>query len=104
MREIVLLTGGTGFLGTELASRLAKMPDVMTCVLVRASDNEEALHRLKGAWFHDKELYESIGKNMLPVPGDFTKPGLGLSEEDRRILRSSVTLVIHSGAEIGFNK
>lgn len=42
MRKVVLLTGGTGFLGTLLAARLVRDPEITTYVLVRAADEEEA--------------------------------------------------------------
>ena len=104
MADRILLTGGTGFLGTELAARLTGRPDTQVYVLVRAVNEEEAIHRLKGAWYHDKALYASIGKTCIPVTGDFTQIGLGLSEEDRNRLLEQVTTVIHAGAEIGFQK
>ena len=45
MADTVLLTGATGFLGTELALRLAACPDVEKIyVLVRACGPEEAGH------------------------------------------------------------
>ncbi len=104
MKETIFLTGGTGFLGTELASKLIKMPNIIVYALIRAADREEAYHRLREAWYHDKELYGSIGDKIIPVCGDFTVSGLGLNEEDRRCLADTVNLVIHAGAETGFLK
>ena len=102
MAETILLTGGTGFLGTELAAMLCRIPDQKSYVLVRSESVQEAYHRLRGAWHHDRILYESIGDTVLPVCGDFSLRGLGLSREDSRAIRNSVTLVIHAGAETGF--
>lgn len=104
MAEKILLTGGTGFLGTELAARLVRLPDVTVYALVRAADRAEAHQRLRGLWYHDRNLYRAVGAQVVPVPGDFSKAGLGLSETDRRRLQDGVTLVIHAGAEIGFQK
>lgn len=104
MNETVLITGGTGSLGTEIAARLCSMPGLKTFVLVRAESEEGAYHRLRGCWHHDRTLYESIGDSVVPVCGDFTLPGLGLRDEDRKLLEETVTLVIHSGAETGFTK
>lgn len=36
-----MLTGAAGFLGTELAARLAQLPGVKICALVRAADEAE---------------------------------------------------------------
>ena len=41
MTDTILLTGGTGFLGTLLTARLCQNPEVKTYVLVRAADEEE---------------------------------------------------------------
>lgn len=104
MADIILMTGATGFLGTELAARLTWTSQSKIYALVRAAGEAEAYHRLRAAWCHDEELYQSIGTQVLPVPGDFTKPDLGLEERTRRTLEDSVTLVLHAGAEIGFQK
>ena len=104
MKEGILLTGGTGFLGTELALRLAKSKETLVYVLVRAADHEEAAQRLRAAWQHDQSLYQAVGRQLLPLPGDCTKADLGLHAEALQAHRESVTLVIHAGAEIGFDK
>lgn len=104
MAEVFFLTGATGFLGTMLAAGLTRIPEISTYVLVRAADEEEAYHRLRGLWYHDRDLYESIGKKVFPVAGDFTEADLGLSGEAARLLKEEVTHVIHAGAEIGFQK
>ncbi len=100
----VFLTGGTGFLGTELAARLCRMPDMKIYALVRADKNEEAYYRLRGVWHHDKVLFDSIGETVIPVCGDFTMPGLGLGKEDQKMIEDTATLVIHVGAETGFTR
>lgn len=84
--DTILLTGATGYLGTELAARLARTSQSKIYALVRAIDEEEAYHRLRAAWRHDKELYQAIGTQILPVHGDFTKPGLGLEQSVRQTL------------------
>lgn len=104
MTDTILLTGGTGFLGTLLAARLCQNPAVKTYVLVRATDEDTAVHRLKAAWQHERKLYEAIGDTVIPVCGDFTKEHLGLDGEKIAMLRESVSLILHAGAEIGFQK
>ena len=47
MADVIVLTGATGFLGTELASGLIKRPETeLIYALVRASGPEEAAVRL----------------------------------------------------------
>ena len=72
MTDTILLTGATGFLGTELAARLVRFPQVRLYALVRSSGEDEAYHRLREAWHHEKELYETIGDRVIPVSGDFS--------------------------------
>ena len=40
MTDTILLTGATGFLGTELAARLIRFPQIRLYALVRAKDEE----------------------------------------------------------------
>ena len=102
MDHCVLFTGGTGFLGTELAAGLIKKEDLTVYVLVRAADRAQAVHRLKAAWQHDPALVKCIGGKIVPVPGDFTKPGLGLDKADSGLLSETITHVFHAGAQVSF--
>ena len=105
MSHAVFLTGATGFLGTELVAGLIRRQEAEKIyVLVRAADTEEALHRLREAWYHEQALYEAVGGRIIPVTGDFTRPGLNLDDRMRQEMRDRVSLVIHAGAEINFQK
>ena len=101
MKMTLFLTGGTGFLGTELASLLVRQPETILYVLVRAADRQAAVHRLRALWHHDPDLSQSIGRTVIPLCGDFTLPGLGLTDGDLALLQG-VDAVIHAGAETGF--
>lgn len=50
MADAILLTGGTGFLGTEIAAKLIRQTEQTIYVLVRAGDEAHAELRLKAAW------------------------------------------------------
>ena len=63
----VLLTGATGFVGTELLRRLFERDDHRVHALVRAADDEAAAERLPA---HAR---------LNAVAGDIEQPGLGLS-------------------------
>jgi len=78
-------------------------------MLVRAKRNISAAQRVQDLMcsplFH--LIHEDIisGKRnpfskIHPVEGDLTKPGLGLSHQDLRLLRSNVYIVLHCGALI----
>ncbi len=100
----IFITGATGLLGTEVAARLLSTTQVQLLVLVRAGSEAEAAHRLQALWWEDKQLCEAVGGRIRPVVGDITQEGLGLSEDARRNLCSTVTHVIHCAAETGLQK
>ena len=91
MADVFFLTGATGFLGTMLAAGLIRIPEAGIYVLVRAADDEEACHRQRGLWYHDRDLYESVGKKIFPVAGDFTLEDMGISGEMAELLMETVT-------------
>ena len=63
MADTILLTGATGFLGTELAACLLQCSDAEKIyALVRADDDQEAAGRLRAAWHHEQILYKEIGR------------------------------------------
>ncbi len=104
MKEAVFITGGTGFLGTEIAEKLIHTTDKTLYVLVRAENQEAAVHRLKAAWYHDEELYNKIGQQIIPVTGDFTVEGLNLEKDMMELLQEEVEIIFHAGAEVGLQK
>ena len=104
MRNAIFLTGGTGFLGTEIVLRLVRTTEDDIYVLVRAETEAAAAHRLRACWQHSDELCRAIGSRVFPVTGDFTKQDLSMDPQVCEMLRSRVTKVFHCGAEIGFQK
>ena len=84
-----LVTGGTGFLGRNLLTRLVRRPDARVLVLVRRSSlgRLEALAgRLDG------------GERIEPLVGDILAERLGLSDETLADLRGKVDHVVHLAA------
>ncbi|MCD7709394.1 MAG: AMP-binding protein, partial [Clostridiales bacterium] len=97
----ILITGVTGFLGTEIVSEIMQTTNDTVYGLMRAGSVSEAAARLSALWYRRDELVERIGSRIIPVLGDVTEPGLGLSEEDCGRLIRSVDCVIHTAAVIG---
>lgn len=90
------ITGATGLLGTELVARLLETTDSRLHVLVRAHSEEEAASRLRALWWDLPSLAGTVGKRVLPVVGDITRPLPRVPQE--------VTHVIHCAAETGVQK
>ncbi|HUY99840.1 MAG TPA: SDR family oxidoreductase [Thermomicrobiaceae bacterium] len=98
MSATVMLTGATGFVGTQIARQLIQTTDVHVLVLVRAADGDAAASRLARAWWDWPDLTAAIGTRIEPLAGDVTLPGLGLAPDDDRL--RAVTHIIHTAADL----
>jgi alcohol-forming fatty acyl-CoA reductase len=112
----VLLTGGTGFVGTALVEKaLRSLPDVgRLYLLVRPSGSKSAAERfnkdvLGSAAFNVlrerlvEDFDERVWSKLRIVPGDVHAPSAGLGEEDLAELSREVDVVIHSAASVVFD-
>lgn len=112
----ILLTGGTGFLGTAIVEKtLRSLPDLGRLYLVvRPSKDKSADDRfhkdmLGSAAF--RKLREELGdgfdgrvaEKVRVLEGDVHAPSLGLGEEDLQELSENVDVVIHSAASVVFD-
>ncbi len=98
------ITGGTGFVGTEVLSVFMKNTEETIYTLVRAKDEAEAIHRLKTVWHDLPELYSEIGHRIKPLVGDFLKKDMGFSKEQISSLKGKINRFFHIGAETGIQK
>jgi len=83
------VTGATGFIGRNLVARLLQREGTVYA-LVRAGSRGR-LEELRTAWGAD-------GARVVPVSGDLSQPGLGVSEEDLVTLRGEVDHFFHLAA------
>jgi len=112
----ILLTGGTGFLGTALVEKILRsLPDLgRLYLLVRASRGKSAAERfekdvLGSAAF--RGLREKLGDDfetrvstrVRVLEGNVHAPSLGLGEEDLTELSREVDVIIHSAASVVFD-
>jgi fatty acyl-CoA reductase len=112
----ILLTGGTGFLGTALVEKILRsLPDLGRLYLViRSSRGKSAAERferdvlgaaalrgLREKLGHDFE--DHVSKKVRVLEGDVHAPSLGLGEEDLTELSREVDVVIHSAASVIFD-
>ncbi|WP_028389548.1 non-ribosomal peptide synthetase [Legionella fairfieldensis] len=96
----VLLTGATGFLGSNLLNTLLTTTDYSIFLLVRAQSNDEAFERVnkKFEFYFEKNLYPYHNKRLFVYAGDIEKKDLGVSKETYQTLASQIDSIIHSAA------
>ncbi|MBV9503693.1 MAG: thioester reductase domain-containing protein, partial [Acidobacteriia bacterium] len=96
------LTGATGFLGAWLLRELLRRSDCEVACLVRASDRNSGLERIRRN-LSDYGLWESrFEHRILPEPGDLALPLLGLGEDRFNAIAGSCSAIYHSGALVNF--
>ena len=98
----VLLTGATGFLGTQIARRLLNETELTVIALVRAENQAAAARRLSRAWWDWPELVTAVtqGVRVEILPGDVSLPYLGLDEATYYRLARRISHIIHTAADL----
>ncbi len=97
----ILITGVTGFLGTEIVSEIMQTTEDTVYGLVRAKSQKEAGDRLFALWYKRPELTQNLGTRIIPVLGDITDKDLGLSADDQDLLIRKTDYLIHTAALVG---
>lgn len=101
---VVLLTGGTGSLGSHILAHLTSLPSVTRVIcLVRPHQNEDP---------HDRQLQATESKGIKMSRNDWSKieiiqsvcssPFLGLKQDDYARLCGQVTHIVHSAWPMDF--
>lgn len=96
LTDAIFLTGGTGFLGTQILQEILNSTDNYVFVLIKAGSEDLALKRLSNLYWDIPELREEVGKRIIPVLGEITQKGLGITREVYSVLIKIVGYIIHS--------
>jgi long-chain acyl-CoA synthetase len=103
MSGTVLLTGATGFLGSQVARQLLRDTDCTLLALVRGDGTEMATQRLARAWSDWPELAGAIGGRVRVLCGDISSARLGLDGSTYDELARQVTHIVHVAADLRLN-
>ena len=106
-RAHVLLTGATGFLGSEILKQLLRHPDIgSVAVLIRTDSTANGLERVKKTAKIAKWWKDSDEARIEIWLGDLSRRNCGLAEHHLSRLRgesvhgNNVNAIIHNGATI----
>lgn len=100
MSGVVLITGATGFIGSQIALRVLRDTDHTIVALVRAKDCESAARKLSRAWWDWRDLADAIGGRVEVMRGDVALPRLGLDDAIYNDMVHRVTHIIHTAADM----
>ena len=91
----ILITGGTGLIGGAVLRRLLERDRELHAYL---------LVRNATGWPHAISRLRIPASRVTALPGDVTRPGLGLPADVRAELAESVRLVVHAAADTVFSR
>ncbi|KWO66295.1 thioester reductase domain-containing protein [Burkholderia ubonensis] len=96
----LLLTGATGFVGRHLLRELLDRTDATIYCLVRAADAAQGAERLRRTLDHWSLWRPDTAARIVAVPGDLSRPRLGLSDADHARLCDAVDAIYHNGTSM----
>ncbi|XP_068212189.1 putative fatty acyl-CoA reductase CG5065 [Palaemon carinicauda] len=106
----ILITGATGFMGKVLVEKLLRScPGIANIYLLMRpkakNDIKARLDELLNSKLFDhlRGTSPEVLKKLMPIQGDITLPGLGISTSDASTLATSVSVVFHAAATVKFD-
>ncbi|PRP95857.1 putative fatty-acid--CoA ligase fadD21 [Enhygromyxa salina] len=102
--EQVFLTGATGFLGAFLLRAFRHHTRARLALLVRAPDGDPAAgrERIKQNLLRYRLPAEELLDGVEVIPGDLTRPSMGLDEATWRGLAERTDAVVHAAAPVSW--
>ncbi|KAH8355149.1 hypothetical protein KR093_006834 [Drosophila rubida] len=108
--KTIFLTGGSGFLGRVVIEKVLRATDASRIyVMIRSKCGISSQDRID-EWKNDSLFGELLKikpqalERVVPISGDCEEPDLGISAEDRKLLKNEVQVVIHCAATVNFGE
>lgn len=102
-KEVIILTGTTGSLGTHILAQLMQNDNICKIYcLVRAPSPHKALERVLST-LATKHLPFINSHKIVALPASLDRSDLGLSAEVLEEVKNTLTKVIHSAWAVNFN-
>jgi len=99
----IFLTGATGFFGSFLLKDLLNTTQATIHCLVRANNNLSAQQRIvETLTKYNIPLSRADKNRIVAMPGDLTKPCLGLETLQFNELANTMDLIFHNGASVNY--
>ena len=98
----ILVTGGTGLVGSHLIAALARQVDGPIHCLVRNGGKGDGVARLTDHLREAGMAAGVIAERVKPIVGDLTRPDLGLDAADYDRLAREIGTIFHNAAELDF--
>ncbi|HEX6715852.1 MAG TPA: thioester reductase domain-containing protein, partial [Pyrinomonadaceae bacterium] len=95
----ILITGATGFVGAHLLFELLQSTSARITALVRDGDSDAAT-RCRQALDQYGLWRDAFAKRLIVVPGDLSKPNLGLEPATWSELEEGIDSIVHCGAMV----